>query len=1128
MSGARLSELFANIKNSFVSFFSIIMFVTLGVGVFLGIQGSAESLSRSADRVFDADSFHNFEVAYPYGITREALDAIAGIDGVTEVVPQLVSYERQLMDGFGHPISVNELTDGIDITRAVEGRLPERKGEIGIGVGYAKTHDIKVGDTFELVRNATDEADSDGMTYLTTSTFEVVGLVTNPSFISKIGGTIGITPDGLAAETFTIVSLDSFDADAFRGAYPKALVRVSSLDGLPTFSEEYQRVSKEVEEAIVAVGEPFARARYDELHDEAQAKIDDAQAQIDSGEQILADANQQMADGEIALIQGQAQVDAALAQLESGQASYDQIRSQGQEIIDAMEASLSKLQSAYDVANAELVKNQDRVAGIRAQVESVSDEVTTLSKVVNEQVAYFAELDIELTGGVITQEEYAERRKQAVDVVNAAAAAFQNAAKRYFPAIAERYPALMEFPQIDADDVDGWIPNAQDRLAEYAAYASGAATMLADAEADLARVKGEADALKSQLDSGWSRLESARSSFESRLAAAASQLESGRHKAAEGQATIDEKTKELEEGKKTVEEKAAELEAGKEKLAEARSQVDSMAFMSWIVSSRRTSSGVISLDNIARLTRNLRVVMASLFVVVGLLVCYSAISRIVHDHVRAIGTKKALGFRPGEITGSYLAYTAIAVLIGTVLGIFTAIYVVEGILYPGLAQSFVLDLVSPSVSLPDVAFIFAVEMGLLLLITWLACRSILKRSAIELLAGEETASATTRFYERWPIWRRLPLLTQTVINNCVNDPRRVFATVIGVAGCTALIVTAATLDLNIARSLSGHFGRVYEFDSTVRFDAGVEGARERVEAAIDDFGAEHTTVLESMFLLEDDSEPAFATVIVPEDEASFSRLFHLNAVPSKGTAPVDGVWVSRSFFDHRGIQVGDVISICTVTGERYNLTVSGFFEYFVPYNTIVMSPDFYRRAFDRELVPNAFYASNPEGKNAQALGEAIRDVDGFSHIKDEVGDVEEIIALFKGITTTVVIIYIGLAAVMALIVLLNLDYMFIDEKKRELIVLIINGYSTRDAKGYIYRDAIVMTILGIILGVILGIVMGVETVKACEWQSCSFMKDPNLTACLLGAGLSAAFAIVMMLVALRRIPRFALTDISRY
>ena len=1125
MKKTQFIELLAHIKATLVSFLSIVMFVALGVGVFLGIRGSAYSLERSAEKLFNENNFHDFEVLYPYGLTDDDLGALAAVENVDSVAPFYRAYVVHYIDGNGTTIQLQSITPDVDTCTLLEGTMPANAGEIAISGVYAQKNGISLGDTISFSHDATSADDSDGMAYLTRDSFTVTAFITSPLFLIQQGGMLGIAADGGSVGSFAFTVEEAFDSAAYLGTHPGALVRASSLRGVPTFSDEYRTRSNEIKADIEALGEPRAAARFDEIYSEAKEKLDEAEALITEGEAQLEAANTQIVEGEDALARGELQLEAAIQQLETGQATYEETAAQGELMLGAMEAALAQLQTAYDTANAALTANAARVDYLSWQVDSIHSEISTLRGVFDDTSAQVAELDAMLESGQIDMDGYNAQLQILQDNLNISIQMFRLAATTMFPSITERYPALANFPEVSLEQ-PGWLAIGTAKLAEFESYAAGASDMLSEAQAELDAVQREVDSLSTRINEGWSQLNSSRDRFYSQLAETQARLEEGRQQVADGREQLDNASAELEEGKRTVAEKTTELEEGKEQYEAAKAQVDAMTSMNWIINDRFSSGGAIMLDNVIGLTNNLRIAMASLFVLVGLLVCYSAVSRIVHDQVTQIGAKKALGFRNGEVTKSYLAYTALAVIVGVLLGQIVSVFVVQLILYGKLADNFDVPRVGPSLMPLDMLFIALFELGLLLLITWLACRSVLKRSAIELLGGEQKSNSRTRFYERWGIWRRLPLLTQTVINNCVNDPRRVFATVIGVAGCTALVVTASTLKNNITRSLDNQFGTVYEFNATISF-AGDDETLEEIERVLESEGCTYAVVRKSAFLIEGGESFAYDNAYIPVDEESFNRVFHLNVVPTDGSAPTDGVWLSEAHAEHRGLHVGDSIQLSQASGTRYNLSIAGFFTYYEPFNAMVMSPAFYERVFQDEVVPNALLVDTGS-LSVEALRDKLISIDGFTSITDEVESLQTVSKLFSSITTTTVIIYVVLSALMAIIVLLNLDVMFINEKKRELIVLMINGFSVKDAKGYIFRDAIVMTVFGILVGVALGSIVGGYTVAAVEWQSCSFMKDPDLPSCLLGAGVSAFFAIVMMLVALRRIPRFSLTDISKF
>jgi ABC-type antimicrobial peptide transport system permease subunit len=162
------------------------------------------------------------------------------------------------------------------------------------------------------------------------------------------------------------------------------------------------------------------------------------------------------------------------------------------------------------------------------------------------------------------------------------------------------------------------------------------------------------------------------------------------------------------------------------------------------------------------------------------------------------------------------------------------------------------------------------------------------------------------------------------------------------------------------------------------------------------------------------------------------------------------------------------------------------------------------------------------------LEAAIADIEGFDSIVDDASKQKDDFDTFSSVSGSVVFIYLVLATIMAVVVLLNLNIMFIDEKKRELIVLMINGFSTKDAKAYIYRDSIVLTVIGILLGIVLGSFMGGITVAALEPDLAYYHKGFNEIAALIGAVGAGTFAVAVLLYALRMIPRFNLTDINRF
>jgi ABC-type lipoprotein release transport system permease subunit len=404
----------------------------------------------------------------------------------------------------------------------------------------------------------------------------------------------------------------------------------------------------------------------------------------------------------------------------------------------------------------------------------------------------------------------------------------------------------------------------------------------------------------------------------------------------------------------------------------------------------------------------------------------------------------------------------------------------------------------------------------------------LKRHAVDLLRGPEAPRNKPRFYEKWKAWDRLPLYSQSMVNNFFNDRLRVFGTLVGIAGCTALVVTAMTMYVNVQETFNVQYEDVYAYTGRVAMDATPQ-AETQIMRTVLGAGAQGTAVLRTTMALNapDDTLSAL-TVEVPNDAYTFEKLYHLNDTNGGGQAQLDtyGVWLSAAYASHYGVKVGDSVRIVDASGTSHDLVIAGFFEYHLGHAEAVMSPDYYQQIFGSTAVANTVLVSFG-GADAHATVDQLKQTEGFFSYTDDYALSSQQFESFQSLTRTVVIIYLGLSALMAVVVLLNLTVMFIEEKRRDLIVLMINGFSLRDAKRYIYRDNIALTVIGIVLGLLVGMAMGYFSLLSIEFAADSYVLVPSWVACATGAAASALFELCVNLVALRRIPQFNLTDINK-
>ena len=1266
MKGIRITELLQEIRANLVAFLSIVMFICLGIGFFLGINWASYSLEDIVEYEIQIGSLHDIEIDFPFGVTEDDIKKVAAIEGVTDAEPGYIDYVSFIKGDRRYVFKIQSMTERIDTLAVVKGSFPSKPNEVALLTFWANELGISVGDTITFEHDAQEiEEDVDGMSLLTTDTFTVTGFVESPAYLSNIEGMLGEANIGTGrVDCVAFTTSEAFDVEKYDNGFPVLYLRCDGLRGPDayniwgTFSEKYQQGLAPIVNDVSELGGQLGNARFQQVVNEAQAQIDDGQQQVADGERQIADGEQQIADGEKQIADGEQQVadgekalDDAEQQLADGANQLadgqQQIADGAQQIADgeqrlaAGERELAekkrefatrkaeaeqKLADALDELNEYQKLYDDSVEGYKFEKQAYEEASAALESVrPSYESAVQGEIDLddtyngllqkegEIEAALYNYEDLTEDESATQEDLDEAwavvEASYQDYVDYYYgpaathltsvaqsfdevavafgstvpgPTLAETidapsrddpYAALESFyaanevfsserdricfseVTVGKNDVsitvlDSFIQEEGESLEYYEAN-------VGQANATLDEKRAEYNEKKAEFDREVAKAEAQIADAERQLEAGRRRLAAGRVELAEAQATYNAKLREyeealqlynekkaeleqgkgdlakarieLEEARKTLEEKRAELEDAKAQLAEAQKWLDDLQEYEWIVFSRLENPGIYEIQSMDVMMGRVRWAMASLFVLVGLFVCYSAVARLINSEVAQIGAKKAMGFRQGEIALLYLLFSGLAVVIGTVLGGVMGVGLIEVIINIFAREPFMIPKFLIHFSIPELVLAGAIELVLIMAATWLAIRQLLKRNAIDLINGNQESKARTRFYEGWWLWKRLSLYSQTIINNCVNDKRRVVGTLVGVVGCTSLIVTALTLSMNISNSIKRHYDAVSHYDTIINLNATVDDAADSVSRALDDLHLGHTLVhLESLQVRQPDGYRMEARLVVPLDLQSFNELYHLLSLDG-GAADLSegGIWLSAGYAEHMGISAGDTVRVTEVTGETHELRVGGVFEFYLMRNEFVMSPTAYFKEFGEEAVPNALFVQKGD-VGVDQLRNTLLEVPGYEALSD---DQEYSTFIFERITDLlgiVVLLYLGLSALMALVVLLNLDIMFVDEKKRELLVLMINGFMPGAAKAYIYRESLVLTAIGIVAGVVLGSFMGNMTIGVLEPSFGYFIKGFNPKAALVGAAVAALFATIMMLISLRKISRFRLTDINKF
>lgn len=522
---------------------------------------------------------------------------------------------------------------------------------------------------------------------------------------------------------------------------------------------------------------------------------------------------------------------------------------------------------------------------------------------------------------------------------------------------------------------------------------------------------------------------------------------------------------------------------------------------------------------------DLKLNMALMFIITGILVCFSSVSRLVYKDIELVGTKKALGFRQREITVSYLLYAGAASVIGCVLGILIARFAIESLFLSVLSDTYLFEPPVFYFSISEALFLSAVEMLCTGLAAYIACASTLKMNTVTLLAGGDPSENKIKWFEHFSIWQRTPLFTKCIINNLITDSRRVRATLIGIAGCTALIVCGITFSNSINDSFDYQFDKIQKYKGIVSYDSQFEEASENIADILENRGIGYATIYSSMARLKTpDGDSVVASLNVGnEDLDDMITPFTHNG---ERHSVKEGIWLSCAFADNYGIEAGDTVTYVDAVMTEHTVTIAGVYEYYMQCPKLLFSEDAYEKEYGALPNSNAMFVTAC-GAELEELAEELEDVDGFVASEDYYATMFNSFSIITGISSAIMYLYVALAVLMAVFVLLDLFVMFVEEKKRELIILMINGYTLKHARKYIYSDTVLLTIIGIILGIAAGVIMGHININSMMSDISYYLNRINFFACFIAAASAVLLILLMIRTALKRIDNFELTDLNK-
>lgn len=664
---------------------------------------------------------------------------------------------------------------------------------------------------------------------------------------------------------------------------------------------------------------------------------------------------------------------------------------------------------------------------------------------------------------------------------------------------------------------DGWA-EYRDGVAEYEAGKKE----LADGRAQLEDGWATLTDKQIQLDDARRQLEDAKAE----LADARAELDDAR-------ATIAENAQKLRDGEIEYEDAKAEAE---QELADARAEIedgqrelDDIEMPEWYIWDRSNNVSFSSFTgNVDKLTA-ITTIFPVFFFLVAALVVSTTMTRMVEEERLQIGTMKALGYTRREIMQKYLWYAFAAAVSGTVVGLAIGFKAFPTIIWSAYTMMYYMPELTTPWRLTQALFAGGTLTVLTVGVTALACRASLSEVPASLMLPRAPKAGKRILLERiTPLWRRFPFTWKVTCRNLLRYKRRFWMTVIGVAGCTSLLVAGFGISDSLNAIITRQFSAVSHYDLIT-----VVTKEEALESgAVYDYLTEGDPITESLTVSMETTRQSTPEgdvdvyLMVPQDVQRFADFLDLHERVSGKAVPLgeEGVVLTEKLAKTLGVQAGDTITLTNGDEQTGTFTVSGVCEHYIS-NYVYMSAATYEAGFGTPVSYNAALSKLTDDNQEvrDAVSETLLAMDNVASLTFTQDSIVQVLNMLNSIDAVVVLIIVC-AASLAFVVLYNLSNINIAERVKEIATIKVLGFYDREVNAYVNRESVALTLIGTLFGVFGGIALHRFIIVTVEVDAVMFGRDIQPLSFVYAIALTLLFSTLVNLVMQRSLRRISMVE----
>ena len=1100
------------IKKTIRRFLSLAVLSFLGVMVFVGVKMSNLDMLKSLTTYYNENNVYDLKIVSTLGLTREDLTSISNLNNNLKAYGSHSKDVQFYTENKSAVIRIMEISNDVNKIIIDEGKMPKNNSEIIIERGITNKLGLKLGDKINLDISEEDET-------VNARELTIVGIVTSPIYVLNSNGNINRGNTNLGAGSinyYGYTTSDFFNVDYFTEIY------VTLRNEFETNSNEYNQEIGQLINEINNIKELRENARKDEISkimlEQIEEKENDGLKQFSDIKEQLDSANIELKNGKKKLEATETQLATAKNQLNSAKTVIEERNVQiqnGEEQLQEVKKELDYLKSEIENAVAKYNLTYDDLCLIIEIIEGRS-----LTK--NEVIALVPK-DLKYYDSIISIINYIYDNK------------FEKALKNFIS-------------EIDKDELINLIPNNIEKYNEIVNYINELDTTKIRKTIILSFLNEKyIDEIKSkipvnlksydniikalnnyellsqkiiELFNGIEKLQSAFDIYDKKVSLfekSKSQIEEAQKQYTSALSKYNYGVKEYNNGKKIyedslnlynskIEEYNLNLEKFNNEIQKAKNKANSINYSKWIIYNRMDNSDYTSYIDSSESVERLATIFPTIFFIVAIFISSLSMARMAIEDRSEIGILKSLGYDNMSIRIIYIFYASFATIIGGTFGAVAGFFYLPKVIFNTYEMMYEIPIFAYSNNFIPILLGIAISLICICGTTIITINGLIKEKTNNLLRPLSPNKGKKILLEKIKfIWEKLSFSNKITIRNIFRYKKRVGMTILGIVGCTTLLLSGYAIRDSIVNIGNKHFGEIFVFDEMLYLDGELD--ENELNHVVNNHIKERLYTKMSTVEVGTDS----ANLFVPNNVVELEKIVKLKDTETKERIQIESnkVVVSSKLAKRQKLKINDKIEFIDNQNNKYSFVVSGITENYVG-NYIYMDKQTYENNINKFNINVCYLKFDDECDEEVVTKELLQSNSNILSSVSSKSVIERFNKIF-GALDNVVIILVILSGVLSFVVLYNLVYVSISERQREIATLKVLGFNNREIDLYIIKEETIISIIGILIGLLVGKWFSQIIVETLEVNIVQFVKIILLKSYLLTFSFMVLFKFIVNL-----------------